>query len=224
VVLPGDKLGGGANNTSLTNNSLTLTNVQASNTGPYFVVVTNTYGVVTSDLAVLTVRVPPSIVQPPADQLRAVGETVRFSVVASGTDPLTYRWRFNSNNLAGATNVSLTLTNVQLTNAGSYQVVVTNLVGGVTSVVATLVVNLPVAPHLENVLLPLGVNGLVLIGFDGQAGQSYSVLFRDELENGVWQVLTNLGPLQVNQAVTAADDSAAGKPQRFYRVVSPRRP
>jgi hypothetical protein len=130
----------GTNNTPLGTNTLAVLTAQTSNAGPYFVVVSNQYGMVTSDVAVLTVRVPPSIVQAPADQVATVGATVWLSVVASGTDPLTYRWRFNSNNLAGATNASLTLTNVQLTNAGGYQVVVANLAGSVTSAPAALTV------------------------------------------------------------------------------------
>jgi len=51
---------------------------------------------------------------------------------------LSYRWQFNGTNLAGATNVSLTITNVQATNTGNYSVVVTNVAGNVTSSNAVL--------------------------------------------------------------------------------------
>ena len=43
-------------------------------------------------------------------------------------------------NLSGTTGPALTLTNVQTNDAGSYQVVVTNSVGSVTSAVASLTV------------------------------------------------------------------------------------
>ena len=66
-----------------------------------------------------------------------------FTVAATGTAPLSYRWLFNGTNFAGATNAILTLTNVQLTNAGNYSVVVTNVVGSVTSSNAVLTVNVP---------------------------------------------------------------------------------
>jgi pectate lyase len=60
--------------------------------------------------------------------------------VASGTAPLTYQWKFGSTAISGATGASLTLTNVQSANAGSYTVTVTNSVGSVTSTAATLTV------------------------------------------------------------------------------------
>lgn len=62
-----------------------------------------------------------------------VGDTVTFSVNATA-GPLTYQWQHNySGNLAGATNASITLTNVQASNAGLYRVVVGNPYGSVPS-------------------------------------------------------------------------------------------
>jgi hypothetical protein len=61
-------------------------------------------------------------------------------VAALGTQPLGYQWSFNGSPLPGATNASLTFTNVQPTNAGTYQVVVTNSAGTVVSLPATLAV------------------------------------------------------------------------------------
>ena len=127
-----------------TNSSLTLTNVQMTNAGNYSVVVTNVEGSVTSSNALLTVNVPPIIIQQPLNVTTNVGGSATFSVTVSNisTLPLSYQWRFNTTNfLAGATNVSLTLTNVQTTNAGSYSVTVTNVAGSVTSSNASLIVN-----------------------------------------------------------------------------------
>jgi hypothetical protein len=54
---------------------------------------------------------------------------------------LAYQWFFNATNaLAGATNFSLTISNVQPANAGAYLVVATNVAGSITSAVATLTV------------------------------------------------------------------------------------
>jgi len=62
-------------------------------------------------------------------------------VTATGTAPLKYQWYFNgSNSISGGTNSTLTLTNVQLTDAGLYSVAVTNAVGFMTSSNATLTV------------------------------------------------------------------------------------
>ncbi len=53
-------------------------------------------------------------------------KNVTFSVAATGTLPLSYQWYFNTTNIPGATNYSLTLTNVQPGQAGPYTVLVSN--------------------------------------------------------------------------------------------------
>ncbi len=68
------------------------------------------------------------------------GTNVTFSVTASGVVPLTYQWSLNASNILGATNSSLTLSNVQVSDAGSYSVLVSNNFGTVTSSNAALVV------------------------------------------------------------------------------------
>ncbi len=83
----------------------------------------------------------PVILTQPADQVATVGDDATFSVVATGTPPLSYQWRFNGTNLPGRTGSSLTLSSVQLTDAGTYSVQVTNLAGSVISSNAILVVN-----------------------------------------------------------------------------------
>ena len=86
----------------------------------------------------------PSISNQPASQTVSNGATVLIEVTASGTPPLRYQWRFNATNvLAGATNSSLTLVNVQSNHAGNYSVVVTNAGGPATSSNALLVVTSP---------------------------------------------------------------------------------
>ncbi|HEV2208288.1 MAG TPA: choice-of-anchor J domain-containing protein [Verrucomicrobiae bacterium] len=69
----------------------------------------------------------------PASQTNAVGATATLNVSASGDLPLSYQWRFNSNPIVGATNPMLTLANLQLTQTGYYDVVVTNDAGSITS-------------------------------------------------------------------------------------------
>jgi hypothetical protein len=54
-----------------------------------------------------------------------------------------YQWQFDGTNIANATNSSLTLANVQLTNAGTYSVTVTNSIGAVVSSNAVLTVGTP---------------------------------------------------------------------------------
>jgi uncharacterized delta-60 repeat protein len=134
----GNPLGGA------TNSSLLLTGAQFGQSGTYWVVVSNSGGAVTSAVATLTVNAPPFITAPPASQVvgvgtNATGVSVTFLVAASGTAPLSYQWQFNGTNVAGGTNSTLTLSNVQANNQGTYAVAVTNSFGSVTSA-ATLTV------------------------------------------------------------------------------------
>ena len=83
-----------------------------------------------------------AILTQPVSRIVSQGTNATFTVTAGGIAPLSYQWWFNTTNiLTGATNVSLTLTNVQTTNAGNYSVVVTNVAGSVTSSNAVLTVN-----------------------------------------------------------------------------------
>lgn len=83
---------------------------------------------------------PPTILQQPANQSVETGGTASFSVTAAGSSPLSYQWRFNGGNLAGATNAILTLTNLLSTQTGQYSVVVSNPYGSTTSSNAALTV------------------------------------------------------------------------------------
>jgi hypothetical protein len=89
--------------------------------------------------------VAPSITAQPASQTVLAGASATFTASAVGTPPLSYRWRFNGTNVAGATGASLSLSNVQPAQAGSYVVVVTNAFGSATSSHAVLTV-IPPAP------------------------------------------------------------------------------
>src|SRR5205814_47845 len=77
-----------------TNFSLTIANAQPNNEGNYRVVVSNLGGSVTSVVATLTIVYPPSITNQPQSQIVAAGTNVSFSVLAGGTQPLKYQWRF----------------------------------------------------------------------------------------------------------------------------------
>ena len=82
---------------------------------------------------------PPVITTHPLSQSVDAGSTVNFTVVASGTPPLTYQWRYNNVNLAdganvtGATTSTLRLTGVTTAQFGNYSVVVRNAASSVTS-------------------------------------------------------------------------------------------
>jgi len=69
----------------------------------------------------------------------SLGDNVIFTVFAGGALPRYYQWQFNLSDLPGKTNSSLFLTNVQLTNAGDYTVVITNTAGATNRTVTLTV-------------------------------------------------------------------------------------
>lgn len=85
----------------------------------------------------------PFIVQQPQGQTVIAGSNYTFAVVGAGSLPLDHQWLFNSEPLTGATNSSLTLSNITIANQGNYSVIITNTYGSVTSSVATLTVICP---------------------------------------------------------------------------------
>jgi len=82
---------------------------------------------------------PPSITQQPQSVSAGVGQSVTFTVVASGTG-LSYQWYKGGTAISGATSATLTLANVQSSDAGSYQVSVTSAGGTTQSNAVTLTV------------------------------------------------------------------------------------
>jgi hypothetical protein len=83
---------------------------------------------------------PPIITGQPQDQTASQGASATFAVIAYGSVPLYYQWRWYGANLAGAMGTSLALTGVTTNQNGPYTVVVTNAYGAATSQVATLTV------------------------------------------------------------------------------------
>src|ERR1043166_3034746 len=88
-----------------------------------------------------TNAVAPSILSQPQSQSAIVGNDASFSVTASGTPAPTYVWFHGSDPVPSGTNSVLLLKNVQFGDAGSYSVVVSNVMGRVPSDSATLTVN-----------------------------------------------------------------------------------
>jgi hypothetical protein len=116
-----------------TNAELVLSNAPISASGAYTVVVSNPNASVPSAPADVLVLARPGISVQPQSQTNTMGTAVTFQVTAAGSAPLSYQWSFDGAALPGATNASLTLTNVTRVAAGSYSVVVSNAVGSVTS-------------------------------------------------------------------------------------------
>jgi hypothetical protein len=136
----------GSNISGATGVSYTTPATTTADSGSTFrCVVTNSAGTATSSSATLTVTVAaPAIVTPPASQAVTLGQTATFSVVASGTAPLSYQWQKNGTAIAGATGASYTTPATTAADSGAaYRVVVSNSAGTATSAAASLTVDVP---------------------------------------------------------------------------------
>jgi predicted aconitase with swiveling domain len=180
----GTNLANGGQFSGSTTASLSVSNVQSTNAGSYTVQVTNSAGSVVSAPAVLTVLVPPSITAQPVSRTNAVGTTVTFSVMATGTAPLSYQWQLNGlaltngGNFSGSTTATLTV-NVQPTDVGAYRLVVTNVAGAATSAVATLSLSGPPAITLQpaSVTNIAGTTAVFTVSATGTSPLSYQWRF-----------------------------------------------
>lgn len=87
--------------------------------------------------------VAPAITSHPASQTVQRGATATFTVSATGTPTPVLQWRKGGTALGGQTSSTLALTNVQLTDEGTYDAVASNSAGSATSNPARLTVLLP---------------------------------------------------------------------------------
>jgi hypothetical protein len=140
----------GTNLLNATNSILSVTNSQPVNEGLYTCLVSDDVDSLLSNPARLTIITRPTYTLHPIAQTVVQGGMVSFSTAATGTTPMSFRWRTNgvtydpvSGVIVGTpTNSTLTLTNVpQNFNGLSFSVAITNLAGsagGLRSAVLTV--------------------------------------------------------------------------------------
>jgi len=123
-----------------TNLTLMISDVQTTNAGNYSVTVINPESGFAFHTPPASLTGPVIITQQPESQIARTGTNATFRVVATGSAPMSYQWRLNGLVLAGATNDTLAITNVQLSDDGVYSVAVSNSYGNFFSVEAKLTV------------------------------------------------------------------------------------
>jgi len=111
-------------------------------------------------IAILAAGTPPSISTQPQSQTVTAGANVTFSVTATGSGTLSYQWRRNGVNIAGANSASYTLATVLGDSGAVFSVVVTgDTAPPATSANATLTVNAaPTFSALTDVIAESGIN------------------------------------------------------------------
>lgn len=165
----------GANISGATSSTLTLNNLSAGDAGSYTVVASNADGTASSSVATLTVNaaIKPEFTQHPSSKNGVFGGSVTFSAAASGAPAPSYQWLRNGSVISGATSSSLTLNNLQASDAGSYSVVATNSAGTATSQGAslqlfnTLPIPASITAHPQSLQRSLGSSATFTVGVAG---------------------------------------------------------
>jgi hypothetical protein len=153
-----------------------------------------------------TALLGPIITTQPLAQSFTLGAGATLSISVMGTG-LTYQWQRDGTDIPGATNSTLNLANLLLTQAGAYHVVVNSIAGGaVTSQDALLV------------LLSFGdLKFYAGITLTGTVGQQFRVEYTEALGIANWLTLTNLTlPFSPYLVI---DPNSPGQAKRFYRAV-----
>ncbi len=148
-------LSNSGNVSGATASSLSLSGVTQSDVGNYDVVISGLGSLTSAPPAMLTVITDqsPIITAQPQSQTNSLTSIATFNVTAIGSGPLFYQWKRNGSDLTDGGNVSgaktsgLTLAGVSLSDAGSYEAVVTGF-GSLTSAPATLTVNTNQSPAI----------------------------------------------------------------------------
>ena len=113
----------------------------------------------------------PAINVQPTNTVASVGGAATFSVKASGSPPIYYQWNRDGSKIFGATNSTLTLTNLQWSQAGIYSVGISNFIGSIASSNALLTITPDhfawgggLTPKFVNVPLSVGIQALSVSG------------------------------------------------------------
>ena len=123
------------------------------------------------------------------------------------------QWQFNGNNIAGATNATLTLGNLSWRNSGIYRAIISNTVGTLTSPAMSLTV--PALRFDTSSLSYLASNGAFSMRLMGASGV-YPVVIFSTTNLVDWTPIFTNAP--TTNAIDFMDVPVVAGPQRFYRA------
>lgn len=194
-------------------NRITLTNLSGADRTNYFVVVSNANGVATSTTVPLSIV--PVITRQPVSVTNVVGGSATFTVEAIGIPPITYQWRRINTPISGATNSTLTLTNLVASNFSSYRAVVSSGGSAIFSSVAilTLQANTPDSPLLS---APVVISGQFQFQLPTQNGFTYEVQSKTDLAAPDWTVEQTI----IGDGTVKLVTIDAGPAQKTVRVLA----
>ena len=158
----------------------------------------------------------PIVFVQPTNTVSVQGGTATLQATAFGTTPFAYQWLFQGGPLAGQTTQSLSLTNLQVQQSGSYSVVVTNIDGSIESGPVRLLIVVPPSIRITS----LGaIDGMLTVSLPGVAGLAYTLEYKNSLNDPLWIPILPATP-GTGTPVSLIDSNAAGLPARFYRVTA----
>jgi hypothetical protein len=191
---------------SATSNPLTLKNVAYQQAGTYQVIVSNSVGSTASSEASLNVLSPPTIVADLTNQTVVLSSNVTLQAGVTGSGPLSYQWLINGTNLVAADADFLELTNVTQEQAGTYQLVVSNVLATAASSAATLTVLVLTPPtisvDISNQTAMTGSDVCFQLGVSGTNPLSFQWLFNGVNLPGATSNSLNLAKVSLSQAGT----------------------
>lgn len=158
-----------------------------------------------------TVPQAPSVLSSPADQPAPIGSRLVLSVSYSGSLPMTFTWSKNSTaivnggRISGAQTASLTITNVDLTDVGSYQLLIKNSSGQAVS--RLIRISEPVAPVNNPPIANAGADKIVAMGSQVVLDGSLSRDADGQALRYAWKQLS--GPQQVSFTFDATKPATA---------------
>lgn len=199
----------GTNVIGATATNYTIASVTTNHIGYYDLVITNAYGAITSTPPA-ALLIAPSLLSPYVGAVGLWGQQATLSVSAWGSGTLSYQWYKSGLAISDATNSTLVFPSVQISDAGAYFVVVTSAYGSVTNTPADLVVN----PAEVSIALYAGIT------IHGTIGYNYGIEYATNLQNAVWQYLTNVTLSQPTEIWVDTSVPAAERARRFYRVTN----
>jgi len=152
----------------------------------------------------------PIIFSQPKGAIGYWGGNVNLHVGVDGTAPFSYQWYKEAFPISWGTNATLTLTNLDFSDAGNYWVAITNDFGMTNSVEAALLVN------------PAGVSlGMhPFLSITGAVGKQFGIQYTTDVNpNSSWTTLTNITLTAPVQEWIDTSIDAVSSPKRFYRVI-----
>jgi hypothetical protein len=189
-------------------NTLTLTNITASDAANYTVEITSSCGSITSAPAVLAIDPLTTITMQPAPVIQCAGAQASFTVTATGTSGLTYQWKKNGVNIAGANSNTLLLNNITATDAANYSVDVVGTCNTINSSAASLVVNplTTITAQPNATTLCAGSNATFSVSATGTGALTYQWKKNGNIITGATSSTLNLSNVSASDAANYTVD------------------